>query len=175
MIIVFLPAYIVHVSKHGFSISPNTSQTKDNEGYHFARNFCLCIVLHVYIFTTVLFAKYLFRRKERIQREKNRKNKENILPKQISQSESHSRHDSTSDSIRKFKKRDSTKFGWVAIISHYQGFESFMNHLEKEFSMENLLFIQEVLYFDYSFVFIIFGRKKFHQKFLPLSAKNCLG
>ena len=38
---------------------------------------------------------------------------------------------------------------WQKCVTTYQGFERFMNHLESEFSMENLLFIQEVrLHFD---------------------------
>ena len=33
---------------------------------------------------------------------------------------------------------------WTRLVSFYQGFEAIMNHLSKEFSIENLLFIQEV-------------------------------
>ena len=39
-----------------------------------------------------------------------------------------------------------SKIGWINIISSYEGYVAFMNHLAKEFSIENLLFVQEVEY-----------------------------
>ena len=42
------------------------------------------------------------------------------------------------------KHQQSLKLGWQNVVTTYRGFESFMNHLQLEFSTENLLFIQEV-------------------------------
>ena len=38
-----------------------------------------------------------------------------------------------------------SKISWTKLVSFYDGFEAIMNHLEKEFAMENLLLVQEVI------------------------------
>ena len=48
------------------------------------------------------------------------------------------------DFINQQKLKNFEDVSWLSLISFYDGFEAIMNHLEKEFSMENLLFIQEV-------------------------------
>ena len=42
------------------------------------------------------------------------------------------------------KKIKTKKYGWRGIVNTYDGYVSFIAHLGKEFSMENLLFVQEV-------------------------------
>ena len=49
---------------------------------------------------------------------------------------------------------NSQQIGWMKFISSYQGFEAMMLQLESEFSMELLLFVQEVLYIN-CFCFLI--------------------
>ena len=44
---------------------------------------------------------------------------------------------------------------WTQLVSFYDGFEAIMNHLEKEFSKENLLFIQEVKGHNYIITTVI--------------------
>ena len=45
--------------------------------------------------------------------------------------------------VNNVKRSNTREYGWIDIVPSYDGFEAFMNHLASEFSMENLLFIQE--------------------------------
>ena len=42
-------------------------------------------------------------------------------------------------------KRRKTLGSWKSVVSSYDGYVAFMNHLGQELSTENLLFVQEVM------------------------------
>ena len=54
------------------------------------------------------------------------------------------------------KSSNQMNISWTKLISFYDGFEAIMNHLEREFAMENLLFVQEVQCILLFFVFFVF-------------------
>ena len=65
-----------------------------------------------------------------------------IFPKQLFTRESTSNVNSNSGDVNDSAMIRSVS--WRQVVSVYEGFEALMNHLAKEFSMECLLFIQEV-------------------------------
>lgn len=60
-----------------------------------------------------------------------------------------------SDRNDQFANKNITVNSWKHIVCIYQGYDAIMNYLEKEFSIENLLFIQEVILRAISLCFLV--------------------
>ena len=73
-----------------------------------------------------------------------------------SNSNNSTKNDDIDDLNTNSRKKPKWKSSWQNTISTYHGFEAFMRHLEKEFSMECLLFVQEVEFFFCFYLFVIY-------------------
>ena len=58
-------------------------------------------------------------------------------------SRSSSKGDNDDDDHFKYNRNFNYNYSWKNIVSVYDGYIAFMNHLDKELSIENMLFIQE--------------------------------
>ena len=132
---------------------------EDDKGYHgikFLFQQCFFIVeLCCFMCIFVLYPRYYYYNYSRISKQSKYNNiKINSLTngrlRIFSKSKSKSKSKSNSKSVIDMGDIDLIgayydKISWTKLITFYDGFEAIMNHLEKEFSMENLLFIQEYI------------------------------
>ena len=119
-------------------------------------------ILTIWTCVTVIYPKYYYNKLMPLHKRKkrNRKRKRNRKKRGISKSSSRLKHlevsfldesnyssncSTRSCSLTPSTTLTETTISWTHLVSFYDGFEAIMNHLEKEWSMENLLYLQEYI------------------------------